>query len=231
MAHHDSPSYKTVRKDLLKFVLNPNDVLDVGCNDGAVAKWLKNNYKDVNVWGIEINPEALEEAKSVLEEGWVMDLDKLDDLKNALHDLKFDHILAGDVLEHTWNWREITGIMYQHLKPGGKMIISVPNYGHWHMLYVFFTQYWPRNNRGVFDKTHRSPFMRRNLIEFLRDCPNAEFKLCQRNFRFFETNVAWKVNMAVTALFFPFLIIPYVRNFFVLNFVFSITKPNANDNK
>lgn len=222
---HDSQSYKNVRKDIARYVKNPKNILDLGCNDGATARWLKEKFPQVKILGIEINEAVLKQAMPHLDGGWAIDLDQFDLLEARLKDYEFDYILAGDVLEHTWNFRKITGILYKSLKPEGQLIISVPNYGHWYTIYNVFSQRWPRNERGIFDKTHKTPFMRRNLKEFLANCPDGTFTLNRRNLRFFETNKMWKLNMLITWLFSPIILIPYIRNFFTLNFVFSIAKP------
>jgi 2-polyprenyl-3-methyl-5-hydroxy-6-metoxy-1,4-benzoquinol methylase len=222
---HDSESYKGRRKDLMALLHDPALLLDVGCNEGNVAREAKRLFPGVKVWGLEINPKALEKAMPILDGGWALNLDLTDELRMALRDLEFDHILAGDVLEHTVHFQEITGILYERLKPGGRMIVSVPNYGHWHTLWVFFTRKWQRNERGIFDKTHRTIIMRGNLPEFLERCPNGTLKLAKRNFRLFETNRLWKVNMALTYMLFPLMFIPYVRDFFTMAYVFTISKP------
>jgi 2-polyprenyl-3-methyl-5-hydroxy-6-metoxy-1,4-benzoquinol methylase len=174
---------------------------------------------------LEINPDALAKALPVLEQGWCIDLDHTGELRKTLSGLSFDHIIAGDVLEHTVHFQRITGILYEHLLPGGRMIISVPNYGHWHTLWVFLTRKWQRNERGIFDKTHRTVIMYRNLPEFIAECPGARLKMARRNFRFFETNRFWKMNMAITYLLFPLLLIPYVRDFVTMGYVFTIERP------
>jgi SAM-dependent methyltransferase len=222
---HDNKSYQGPRRDLLSELKVARRVLDVGCNNGSLARGIKVNFPEAQVWGIEINESALAKALPALEQGWGMDLDDLDLLRTNLRGLEFDHIVAGDVLEHTVNYKEITGILYEHLSPEGRLIISVPNYGHWHTLYVFFTQKWQRNDRGIFDKTHRTIIMKGNLKEFLTNCPGGRFKLLKRNFRFFETRRLWKINMIITYLLFPLLIIPHVRNMVTHGFVFSIQKP------
>jgi len=224
---HDNRSYKGARRDLLGTLKAPVRVLDVGCNNGAVARALKLAHPAAKVWGLEINPEALAEAMPALENGWCVDLDRSDELRIALSGLVFDHIIAGDVLEHTVNFQEITGILYKHLAPGGRIIISVPNYGHWHTLWVFLTRKWQRNERGIFDKTHRTVIMWRNLPEFLRNCPGGSWRMLKRNFRFFETNRYWKVNMVITYGLFPLLLIPYVNDFVTMGYVFSIQKPTS----
>lgn len=222
---HDNSSYQGERRDLLRLLNGPSKVLDVGCNNGAVARAIKRKYSNARVWGLEINPEALSKALPDLEQGWCSDLDRTEQLESDLDGLVFDHIIAGDVLEHTVKYQRITGILYKHLAPQGRMIISVPNYGHWHTLWVFLTRKWQRNERGIFDKTHRTIIMYRNLPEFIAECPGAKLELVKRNFRFFETNRFWKINMAITYVLFPLLIIPYVRDFVTMGYVFTITKP------
>lgn len=222
---HDNTSYQGSRPELLAQLDRPEAVLDVGCNNGAVARAIRERHPAAKVWGLEINPDALAQALPHLEAGWCADLDNTENLEQLLGELRFDHIIAGDVLEHTVQFQKITGILYQHLKPGGRLIISVPNYGHWHTLWVFFTRKWQRNERGIFDKTHRTVIMRRNLPEFLEDCPQGEFRLLKRNFRFFETKRFWKLNMLVTYGLFPLLLIPYVNDFVTMGYIFSIRKP------
>lgn len=221
---HDNQSYKVPRRDLIGQVHAPEKVLDVGCNNGAVAQALKKQYPEARVWGIEINPVALQNALPYLEQGWVLDLDNTA-LDQVLGNLTFDTIIAGDVLEHTTNYEKITSQLYARLKYGGRLIISVPNYGHWHTLYVFFSRRWQRNERGIFDKTHRSIFMWLNLGEFAKQCPNSNWKIAKRNFRLFETNKLWKFNIVLTYLLLPLLIIPYINDFLTHSYVIVIDKP------
>lgn len=223
---HDHASYQGARPVLLRTLRNPRAVLDVGCNNGAVARALKHRFPAARVWGIEINPDALSLAMPTLEHGWIADLDSTD-LDTLLEGLLFDHIIAGDVLEHTMHYQRITRELYGHLESGGRMVISVPNYGHWHTLWVFLTRKWQRNERGIFDKTHRSIFMWRNLGEFAEACPGSRWFLAKRNFRFFETNRYWKLNMLVTWGLFPILIIPYLNDLVTLSYVVVIEKPSS----
>ncbi len=222
---HNNSSYQLPRPDLLDQLRTPSAVLDVGCNNGAVARALKSRHHEAQVWGIEINPDALAQALPILRGGWSLDLDNLSELKTSLGTLEFDHIIAGDVLEHTVKFQEITGILYAHLKPGGRIIISVPNYGHWHTLWVFLTRKWQRNERGIFDKTHRTVIMHGNLPEFVKECPGGTLRLVKRNFRFFETKRFWKLNMVFTYMLFPILLVPYLKDFVTMGYVFTITKP------
>jgi len=222
---HNHKSYQNESPILVKLLSNPEKVLDLGCNQGAVSRHIIKTFPNVKVWGIEINPEALKLALPVLETGWAFDLDDLDTLESKLSGLYFDHIIAGDVLEHTWNIEEITGILYKHLTSKGKIIISVPNFGHWTTLWVFFFRKWPRNPRGIFDKTHKKVIMRRNLHEFASQCPNAIFKMAKRGYRFADTLKWPKFNKLIILGLYPVRFIPYIRDFITFGYLFTITKP------
>lgn len=223
---HSHHSYKNNRPDILKLIKNkPNKVLDVGCNQGKVSQSIKEVYQSCRCWGIEIDSEAIKIAAPIMEEIWNIDIDNLELLKTTLHNHSFDLIIAGDVLEHTVNVEEVTKELYEKLTPGGKIIISIPNWGHWHLLYVFFMQKWPRNESGIFDKTHKQVFMPGNIKEFQQFCDGSIFKLEKRRFRFSDSQRLGKLNPGLTLLLSPLFYIPYLRNFFTRGFIFSLQKP------
>ncbi len=222
---HDPPAYHGSRPDVLQYVRRPRRVLDVGCNRGAVARSLRQQYPDAQVWGIDVNPEALAAASDTLEAGWCLDLDDLPALQEALSGLTFDTIVAADVLEHTTRFPTVTGILYDHLEPGGQMVVSVPNYGHWHLGWVFLSRRWPRNRRGIFDATHRSVIMWGNLREFVAECPGGRLQVVRRNFRFFETDRRPRLNRAITLALWPLWWVPYANDFLTHQYIFVIRRP------
>ncbi len=98
-------------------------LLDIGCATGAFLKSLKAS-RSFDPHGVEINPLAAELART-------LGLDvRTGSLKEAAYsDNFFDVVTMWDVLEHlhdpTANLREI----WRVLKPGGALIIRVPNGG------------------------------------------------------------------------------------------------------
>lgn len=102
-------------------------VLDIGCRNGVLTK----HFADGNVvWGVDIDPVALQEASELLKsknEGnkfFVMDL--LGDW-SELEGEQFDVIVCGEVLEHLYFPEEVVKKVTAHLKPGGIFLGSVPN--------------------------------------------------------------------------------------------------------
>ena len=71
-------------------------MLDVGCGTGRLGASLK-ALGIPHVAGVELNPRAAEEARGVLDEVVVADIER-DEL--PFEDSSFDCIVYGDVLEH-----------------------------------------------------------------------------------------------------------------------------------
>lgn len=101
--------------------------MDIGCRNGVLTK----HFADGNiVWGVDIDPVALEEAKNLLQnknEGnkfFVMDL--LGDW-HELENQKFDVIVCGEVLEHLYFPEKVVEKVARHLSEGGIFLGSVPN--------------------------------------------------------------------------------------------------------
>jgi 2-polyprenyl-3-methyl-5-hydroxy-6-metoxy-1,4-benzoquinol methylase len=102
-------------------------ILDIGCRNGVLTK----HFADGNVvWGVDIDPVALEEAKNLLQSKhsgnkfFVMDL--LADW-GELNGEKFDVIVCGEVLEHLYFPEKVVQKVAAHLKDGGIFLGSVPN--------------------------------------------------------------------------------------------------------
>lgn len=102
-------------------------VLDIGCRNGVLTK----HFADGNiVWGVDIDPVALNEASELLSSKnpsnkfFVMDL--LGDWQE-LNGEKFDVIVCGEVLEHLYFPEEVVKKVVNHLNQGGMFLGSVPN--------------------------------------------------------------------------------------------------------
>ena len=101
-------------------------VLDIGCRNGILTR----HFADGNIiWGVDIDPVALVEAKNLLNKNnknnfFVMDL--LGEWKE-LENQEFDVIVCGEVLEHLYFPEKVVEKVVKHLKKGGIFLGSVPN--------------------------------------------------------------------------------------------------------
>ena len=99
-------------------------VLDVGCADGTLMKFLKDN-KNINIRGLEISKEKVQEciAKGLT----VIEGNAEKDLKQ-FPDKSFDYVILSQTLQAFLN-PEL--VLNELLRVGKKAIITIPNFGYW----------------------------------------------------------------------------------------------------
>ena len=99
-------------------------VLDVGCDDGILMEFLKQN-KNVDIRGIEISKEKVQTCISkgltVIEGNAEFDL-------KQFPDKSFDYVVLGQTLQAFIN-PEV--VIKELLRVGKKAIVTIPNFGHW----------------------------------------------------------------------------------------------------
>ena len=107
-----------------ELVKNNSRVLDVGCGDGILMKYLKDN-KNVDSRGLEISKEKVQiciaEGLSVIEGN------AEDDLKQ-FPDLSFEYAILGQTLQAFYKPEKVIDDL---LRVSKKAIITIPNFGYW----------------------------------------------------------------------------------------------------
>lgn len=96
-------------------------VCDVGVGSGYFLKRLKER-KTANIFGIDISPVIINKLKECGIDGCVCELPAKPPI-----DCEFDFITAKALLEHLKYPRQSISTLSDMLKPGGKLIVSVPN--------------------------------------------------------------------------------------------------------
>lgn len=92
------------------------DILDCGISIGTVADIL--SKEGANCIGVDVNPREITGVKIIQA-----------DLNNGIPELerKFDIVFAGEIIEHLFDDSKFIRESYKVLKPGGLLIITVPN--------------------------------------------------------------------------------------------------------
>lgn len=144
---------------------NINRVLEIGCGTGGTLQWLKRVKNCTWVGGVELNEEAASIAKDKLDffisgnvERMVLPLEKC----------SLDLILCLDVLEHLVDpWLTVKNLT-KLLKPGGALIVSLPNIMHRSALFpLLLHDRWDYTMSGILDRTHLRFFTRKTAIELV----------------------------------------------------------------
>ena len=99
-------------------------VLDVGCDDGTLMEFLKQNKK-VDIRGIEISKKKVQicisKGLTVIEGNAELDL-------KQFPNESFDYVILGQTLQ-AFVSPEI--VIEDLLRVGKKAIVTIPNFGHW----------------------------------------------------------------------------------------------------
>ncbi len=99
-------------------------VLDVGCGDGILMEFLKNN-KSTNIRGLEISKSKVQEciAKGLT----VIEGNAEKDLKQ-FPDKSFDYVVLSQTLQA---FLDPELVINELLRVGKKAIVTIPNFGYW----------------------------------------------------------------------------------------------------
>ncbi len=136
--------------------VRPGRVLDLGCSGGLLAEQLRKlGHTVVGVDVVEVPG-----VRDRVDEFHQADLD--DGLPAGVSGA-FDVVLAADVLEHGRRPDRLLRELRSRLAPGGVVVASVPNFGHWYPRLRTFFGAFDYDRRGILDEGHLRFFTRRSF--------------------------------------------------------------------
>ncbi|MGW1029263.1 methyltransferase domain-containing protein [Streptomyces sp. NPDC002577] len=141
--------------------LPPGRVLDLGCSGGLFAERLAAlGHAVTGVDYIEVPGVRQRCSRFVLadlEEGLPEDIGE-----------GYDYVVAGDVIEHLSRPEQLLCQVRDVLRPGGQVLVSVPNFGHWYSRLRVALGLFDYDRRGILDETHLRFFTRGSLRRTVR---------------------------------------------------------------
>jgi 2-polyprenyl-3-methyl-5-hydroxy-6-metoxy-1,4-benzoquinol methylase len=139
------------------------NLLDLGCSGGLLSESihaLGHNVTAVDVVEIDGVRERVDHfIRADLDQG-------IPDEARAAG--PFDVVLCADILEHVRQPEQLLLHAREVLAPGGVLIASVPNFGHWYARTRTVLGVFDYDQRGVLDNGHVRFFTRRSLLRRLR---------------------------------------------------------------
>jgi glycosyltransferase involved in cell wall biosynthesis len=145
-------------------------VLDLGCSDGVVAEQLR--AAGHHVTGVDlIAHEGVKERVDRFVEA-DLDLGIPPQVEGP-----FDVVVAADVLEHVRRPDRILDQIRPLLAPGGSVVTSVPNFGHWYPRARVALGRFDYDRRGILDRDHIRFFTR---ASFERLVTGTGFRVARR---------------------------------------------------
>ncbi len=129
---------------IANWVSPESKVLDLGCGDGMLLQWLNEN-NNCRGYGVEISSEkvnlCIKKNLNVIQADIDAGLSIFD--KN-----KFDVVILSQALQATL---KTEFVLKKISSLGEKVIVSIPNFGHWSSLYSLAKGNMPVNHRLPFE--------------------------------------------------------------------------------
>ena len=138
------------------------EVLDLGCSGGELAHALRSAGHRVT--GVDVVEVAgvRERVDRFVRSDLALGL-PLDELARD-----YDLIIAADVIEHLPRPAQTLQEARSLLRPGGQLLLSVPNFAHWYPRIRVLLGAFGYDRRGILDDTHLRFFTRRTLRRTVR---------------------------------------------------------------
>lgn len=143
-------------------------VLEIGCATGFMGDYLK-KQKNCLVVGVEIGKDEAREAKKVLDQVVVGDINSKEVLSRIKKIEKFDIIFAAALIEHLHNPWESLREWKKFLKKDGKLIISTSNVVHFSQRLKFLQGRFEYTDYGILDNTHLRFFTTQTFKKLVTD--------------------------------------------------------------
>ncbi len=153
-------------------MITPNAyVLDVGCHTGIFGAVLKKE-RSATVVGIDVDAPALQIARTRINEALLLNVEEpgWEQVLITQGWKQFDVVLFGDVLEHTRDPEAILIAAKKLLKPGGRIVVSIPNVAHWRIRLGLLFGRFHYTDSGILDNTHLRFYTSRSGHELLERC-------------------------------------------------------------
>lgn len=156
MRSHDYDYYKSYLDLIGNYVIEADNLLEVGCGSGASTRAIASKFPFLHCVGIDISEKAIEFA---IKENRCKNLHfKIDDIKSlSFPNNSFSIVTSFDCLEHVSPLEDALVELMRVVKPGGYLIIKGPN--HMSPLYTIL---------DIFLLRYRYPFTRSWLHNFPR---------------------------------------------------------------
>ena len=167
MADSAAEYYAQARPEMLRYI--PKDtrrLLDIGCSEGRFGAGVKAALPGCETWGVEPVAGPAEEAARRNDKVIHGEIGPETELPKAY----FDVVTMNDVLEHIPYSEPVLDLVKQVLKPGGKLILSLPNVRYYLNARDFLVHKdWKYEDFGILDRTHFRFFTEKSIARLLTE--------------------------------------------------------------
>lgn len=166
MSDESDAYYSQSRPEMLRFIPDSTErLLDIGCGEGRFGAAVKQKLPRCETWGLEPSAAA-KEAATRNDKVVTGTIDAIKDLPQGY----FDVVTMNDVLEHIEYSEPVLEGIKGLLKPGGRLVLSLPNVRFYlHLRDLIFHKDWEYKDFGILDRTHLRFFTQKSATRLLRE--------------------------------------------------------------
>lgn len=121
---------------------NVESLLDIGCGFGGLTSLVAEKLGARKIHGIDVDAEALREAQ---DKGIVTHHRDVSDGALPFQDNMFDMVISLGMLDYLPFFDPLLKEMHRVLKPGGYVVIALPNLASWNNRFALLLGYQPRD--------------------------------------------------------------------------------------
>lgn len=148
-------------------------LLDVGCAQGGFGAMMRSKRPDLHLIGVEMSEVLARKARPHYDHVHVEKIERV----TFAH--RFDHINCGDIIEHLYDPWEAFRRFHTLLEPGGTLVVSLPNVGHWSVVRDLAAGAFPYLPFGLTCITHIRWFTESSLREALHEAGFTIDRFCR----------------------------------------------------
>lgn len=153
--------------DLLPLIpRNARGVVEVGSNNGALAKAYKAINPNCRYTGIEIDAANAERSRRYCNDVLTLDIESVEESFYAEYS-DSNVWIFGDVLEHLRYPWEVLARIRRSMPSDGCVIVCLPNAQHWSVQAKLCVGDFRYENGGLMDRTHMRFFTRATMLEMI----------------------------------------------------------------
>ena len=189
-------------KIIAKLIEKNTRVLDVGCGDGTLMEFLKDNNK-IDIRGIEISKNNVQ--KCIGKGLTVIEGDAEKDL-GQFPDGSFDFVILSQTLQAFLNPEKVISEL---LRVGKRAIVTIPNFGYWKVRLHLLTKGTMPITRTLPDEWYNTPNIHMcSIKDFFNFCKDRKINLYKsialqnlKSSKITNSNLTLKNSTAVLGIF------------------------------